>query len=73
MKVHMKLLRCPDDLRTSLRKDGWVIQKTSRKNELDASHPQVEDEDMARIRLQRLGLLTSASLRVEFCPRCKPG
>ena len=37
-----------------------------------ACHPQASDEGTARSRLQGLGLLTSRSLRIEFC-RVGPG
>jgi hypothetical protein len=71
MNVHMNLLRWSDDFRATLRKDGWVILAAERKEELDASHPQVKDEDAARSRLQGLGMLTSGSLRIDFRPRCR--
>jgi hypothetical protein len=35
---------------------------------LQATHPEVADESAARLRLHGLGLLTSASLRIEFHP-----
>jgi hypothetical protein len=69
MNVHINLLR-PDDFRTALRKDGWVIRATAKEKELDATHPEVNDESAARARLNRLGLLTSGFLRIEFRPRC---
>jgi len=68
MIVNMNLLR-PDDFRATLRKDGWTLLATAKKEELDATHPEVRDENAARIRLDRLGLLTSGSLRIEFRPR----
>ena len=68
MNVHMNLLR-PDNFRATLRKDGWAILAAANQDELDTTHPEVRDENAARIRLDRLGMLTSGSLRIEFRPR----
>jgi hypothetical protein len=48
-----------------LEKDGWQLDPGC-KDHVDARHPQVKDEFSARSRLCRLGLLTSASLRISF-------
>ncbi len=48
-----------------LEKDGWQLDAGS-KDHVDARHPLVKDEVSARTRLYRLGLLTSASLRISF-------
>ena len=69
MNVHMNLLRWPDDFRAVLRNDGWVILGGRKEEEVEATHPQVKDEGAARVRLNRLGLLTSGSVRIEFRPQ----
>jgi hypothetical protein len=66
MNIHMNFLRSPADFRAILSEDGWVILAAEKNDEVDATHPQVADEDAARIRLHRLGLLTSRALRIEF-------
>ncbi len=48
-----------------LKKDGWQLESRSR-DHVYARHPQVNDESSARSRLYRIGLLTSASLRIAF-------
>lgn len=65
MNIRIEMLRNPDYCRDALAKDGWKLVV---KKELDfnASHPSVRDEEEARVRLCRLGLLTSSSLRIEF-------
>jgi hypothetical protein len=65
MKVHVSSLRVSDDCRETLRKDGWILAADGIMA-LYASHPEVRDEPGARFRLYRLGLLTSAALRIEF-------
>jgi hypothetical protein len=69
MNVHINFRRWPGEFRAMLAKDGWVILTAESQDELDATHPQVSDEDAARIRLHRLGLLTSPSVRIDFFPR----
>jgi len=71
MNVHMTFLRWFGKFRAILVRDGWVILGAERQDELDATHPQVGDEGTARIRLHRLGLLTSRSLRIDFFPRAR--
>ena len=66
MNIHMNFLRSPADFRSILTEDGWVIRAAEKSDEVEATHPQVADEDAARIRLHRLGLLTSRCLRIEF-------
>ena len=68
MKVRLRLLRWPNHIQETLRHDGWVMSAVERKDELDVSHPHVASERSARVRLYRLGLLTSRSLRIVFCP-----
>lgn len=68
MIVNMNLLR-PEDFRATLRNDGWTLLETAKEEELDATHPEVTDETAARVRLGRLGLLTSGLIRIEFRPR----
>jgi hypothetical protein len=65
MHLQIQLLRRPDELRRTLRDDGWTLE-ADEATSVRASHPSVPDEAAARSRLDQLGLLTSASLRVEF-------
>jgi len=69
MKIHINLLRSADVFQETLRQDGWVVSAVERTDELEATHPQVGNEDTARSRLHRLGLLTSGSIRIEFLPQ----
>lgn len=71
MNVHINLLRLTDSFRVSLRQDGWVVLAANDKGALDATHPDVKDENAARIRLDRLGMLTSAAIRIEFRPEAR--
>jgi hypothetical protein len=65
MKLHLRFLRQAGELRKALQNDGWQLAKE--KNEcFFANHPEVSDEPAARNRLNRIGLLTSASLSIEF-------
>ena len=54
-----------DDLPRILRKDGWVLA-CERGDCILAEYPDVADEEVVRERLQRLGLLTSSCLHIEF-------
>ncbi len=65
MQVHIELLRHTHEVRQALREDGWSLRQEPG-NCLGASHPQVDDEPAARVRLHHLGLLISSWLRVEF-------
>jgi hypothetical protein len=47
--------------------DGWSLG--SRQKGMTAAHPDVRDEPAARCRLNRLHLLTSSCLRIEFDTR----
>jgi hypothetical protein len=65
MHLHIQLLRDRDDLRDALRRDGWRVQAAPH-DAVVATHPDVPDDVTARDRLQRLGLLTSTSVRIDF-------
>jgi hypothetical protein len=65
MHVEMKILSRPDIIRDTLHRDGWLIKK-AHGDQIHAIHSEVGDEAAARVRLFRLGLLTSSSLRIEF-------
>jgi hypothetical protein len=65
MHVHFKLGRRTSHLRETLRQDGWSTEE-DQLSDLLAWHPLVLDEGSARTRLDRLGLLTSGALRIEF-------
>jgi len=72
MQIKMRFLwHYEDDCLDSLHQDGWVILAGQGDREIEVSHPQVTTEDAARIRLHRLGLLTSRALRIEFWPSCQ--
>ena len=72
MQIHMEFLRhSEDDFRDSLRQDGWVISAGEGDKETEITHPQVTSEGAARIRLHRLGMLTSGAIRIEFRPSCQ--
>jgi hypothetical protein len=66
MHVRIQPLRRPETILAALRQDGWGVE-CGHDGAVCACHPQVPDEGAARSRLQGLGLLTSGSLRIEFC------
>jgi hypothetical protein len=65
MRVAIRALRPGPDLQKRLQKDGWKLQ-TFQDGLLIAQHPEALDEPLARLRLHRLGLLTSARLSIRF-------
>ena len=65
MRLRLRFLRRKELIQESLRADGWELVR-QRDNQVTAEHPLVKDEASARIRLQDLGLLTSAALYIEF-------
>ena len=65
MRLRLRFLRRSELIQESLRADGWQLVR-QRDNQVTAEHPLVKDEATARIRLQDLGLLTSASIQIEF-------
>ena len=65
MHVRIELLRWAEPILVALRKDGWAVE--SGRDGVSARHPQAPNERAARRRLHGLGLLTSGSLRIEFC------
>jgi DNA-binding response OmpR family regulator len=67
MMLSIELLSSPDRLREQLRQDGWELEDFP-DGSLRARHVEVPNQVAARRRLRELGLLTSASLRVEFPP-----
>ena len=69
MQVHIQKCRtCRNlNLRMTLLRDGWQMDAAEQEC-LHISHPEVPDEATARNRLFRLGLLTSAYLRIAFQP-----
>ena len=67
MHVRIELLRWSEPILVALRKDGWAVE-SGQGDTLSARHPQVPNQSAARSRLHGLGLLTSRSLRIEFCP-----
>jgi hypothetical protein len=65
MHVHVQMMRPADDLRTALLRDGWQLVAEHPRG-FSVSHPLVSDGEGARARLNRLGLLTSPRLRIDF-------
>ena len=66
MHVRIQPLRGSEAFVVALREDGWAVE-CGHDGAVCARHPQVPDEGAARSRLHGLGLLTSGSLRIEFC------
>jgi hypothetical protein len=66
MHVRIHSLRWSEPILVALRRDGWAVE-SGQGGTLSARHPQALDERAARHRLHGLGLLTSGSLRIEFC------
>jgi hypothetical protein len=65
MKVHLRFLRHAGTIQEALQNDGWRLGRDQDQS-LFARHPEVADQGDARSRLQRLGLLTSSALHIEF-------
>jgi hypothetical protein len=65
MHVRIELLQWSEPILATLRRDGWAV--AFGQDGISARHPQAPDERAARHRLHGLGLLTSGSLRIEFC------
>ena len=65
MRVHLRFLRRRELIQEALRVDGWQLER-DHDDGVTAQHPLVKDETAARIRLQELGLLTSAAVYIEF-------
>jgi hypothetical protein len=68
MHVRIQSLRRSETFVTALREDGWAVE-FGHDGAVSARHPLASDEVAARNRLHSLGLLTSGSLRIEFCHR----
>jgi hypothetical protein len=68
MNVYFHIIGPGPDVRWWLAQDGWDVERRPH-GVLRARHPHVRDEQAARWRLLRLGLLLSASPRIEFQPR----
>jgi hypothetical protein len=65
MQIRIEFLGAAARLEEALRSDGWQLSGAGPGGVI-ASHAEVPDEATARQRLDRLGLLTSPLLRVEF-------
>ena len=70
MNVRIEVLRRGMDLPRILQNDGWVIGHN--RMVLSATHPDVASESDARLRLYRLGILTSRLVRIDFPRRAEP-
>ena len=66
MHLSIQLLHNQDAVRAALRKDGWEIQPEEHPNGVRARHADVQEESVARRRLNALGLLTCRTCRIEF-------
>ena len=66
MHISIQFLRNHEAVRAVLRKDGWHIQPEENPDGVRARHPDVQEESVARHRLNALGLLTSRICRIEF-------
>ena len=64
MHVNIELVGHGANPTRVLLEDGWSLDK--RRDTISARHPDVPDETAARYRLNRLHLLTSATVRIEF-------
>ncbi len=67
MDVHFEVLAKTISLRAMLEESGWRVEQDGA-DSYTASHPDVEDQPAARNRLQKMGLLTSNQVRIEFRP-----
>jgi hypothetical protein len=65
MLTRFQFLHEPTDQLKALRGDGWQLQGEP-SGPFTGTHPDVPDELEARYRLDRLGLLISHSLRIDF-------
>jgi len=65
MHVTIQTLKDHDAVRAALQDDGWHLQP-EQVNGLRAKHPQIQEESVARWRLNELGLLTCRTCRIEF-------
>jgi hypothetical protein len=65
MRLKIQLLGRGEAVKQSLQRDGWKLKAKS-SDTLSACHAAVDSEPAARRRLHSLGLLTSATLRIEF-------
>jgi hypothetical protein len=67
MRIHIHALRHAEDLEEMLRAAGWRLDRTGTAG-LYAQHPNVKGPADARSELDKLGLLTSPQVRIEFGP-----
>ena len=65
MDIHFEVVREGRDIRGLLAANGWQLDESD-PTHLTARHREVNDQQIARYRLDQLGLLTSAHLRIEF-------
>jgi hypothetical protein len=73
MDLYIELLRDGSEVRALLREQGWRLDEQGA-DRLLAIHAEVNDQEVARDRLQQAGLLTSAKVRIEFgWPPPRPG
>ena len=66
MNINLEVLRALPGIRELLLRDGWRVDESETPG-LRASL-RVQDQDDARTRLLKLGLLTSSSVRIDIKP-----
>ena len=71
MVVYIRVLKWSPEVRELLFENRWDVEELGN-GILAASHPLVVDQTEARIRLWRLGLLTSSRVRIDFEPHFAP-
>jgi hypothetical protein len=65
MKMHIESVRHAGSLKEQLVREGWRVDNAQGGGFL-ISHGEIASELDARQRLQRMGLLTSGKVRIEF-------
>ena len=65
MRVYFQSFWQHEQIRKALQSDGWELEASVSDTFL-GEHPEAADEEAARFRLWRLGLLIGRSLRIEF-------
>jgi len=65
MHLNVQPLRESTQVKDLLVADGWQVQPAA-SHALRVEHPEVADEAAARLRLERLGLLTSRCCHIDF-------
>ena len=67
MHLRVQTLRESDQVKQIFAADGWRVEQ-AHPDTLRVRHPEVTDRMAARVRLDRLGLLTSTCCQIDFPP-----